>query len=522
MNRPAALAGDPEQWYLHYGLDRDPFGEGGVQGLFYPGAARQETAEQLQHLARFSDCVLLVTGVAGSGKTALRRHFVAQSAADTRCCVLEAALLEGAEPWLRRVMSGLGLRLAVRGSIDAELQQLAEHCSARSESGGRSWLVIDDAHHLHPDVLQFLPRLLLAAGRHLRVLLFADPVWREELQAVMPPGVPLHTVELQPFERGDTHAYIHYRLNTAGFDGEIPFNPQELERIHSRSAGLPGQVNVLARQVLVDAVEVVEQPLNSLPLLHFGVIAATLCAILLLYAWSAMDDGSEREAVPIPGLAPIEQLESPAIAAGLPDTDAPAEEAAPASPTGTPSAPTGPDPVIEPEDASDQPAVDGSAELAAATARDPGTAPEPLPAGPAQEAETAPPPKPAVKPPEPESRPAKQDDFVYRSGGRSGGAPTADEEAILRMSASHFALQIMGSDDGAKVRGFVSRSGAKLRVYRKLNNGTEWYSVLYGDYPNRAAAERALRNLPAGLSGAKPWIRRVGAVQAEIRKARGL
>ena len=49
-----------EDWYLHYGLDRDPFAEAGVQGLFYPGGARQESIEQLQHLARFGDCVLLV------------------------------------------------------------------------------------------------------------------------------------------------------------------------------------------------------------------------------------------------------------------------------------------------------------------------------------------------------------------------------------------------------------------------------------------------------------------------------
>lgn len=519
MNRPSTLAADPEQWYLHYGLDRDPFGDGGVQGLFYPGAARQETAEQLQHLARFSDCVLLVTGVAGSGKTALRRHFVAQSAADTRCCMLEAALLEGAEPWLRRVMSGLGLRSATRGAIDADLQQLVEHCSGRTESGARSWLVIDDAHHLHPEVLQFLPRLLLAAGRHLRVVLFADPAWREALQAVMPPGVPLHTIELQPFERGDTHAYIHYRLNTAGFEGEIPFNPQELERIHSRSAGLPGEINALARQVLLDAVEVVEQPLNSLPLLHFGVIAATLCAMLLLYAWSAMDEGKEPEVVPIPGLAPVEQLEAPEVADRLPDAGLPSEELAPGGLAGSSTVIPGPEPVIEPEEASEPPSGAAGEPLAVA----PAPAPEEPAAAPAAvSAPAAASPEPAAQPPAPEAGAAKETDFVYRSGGRIGGAPTADEEAILRMSAGHFALQIMGSDEGAKVRGFVSRAGVKLRVYRKLNNGVEWYSVLYGDYPNRASAERALRNLPPGLSGTKPWIRRVGAVQAEIRKARGL
>ncbi len=93
-----------EDWYLHYGLDRDPFAEAGVQGLFYPGGARQESVEQLQHLARFGDCVLLVTGVAGAGKSATLAHFVAQCAPDTRCAVVEVALLDGPEQILRRIL----------------------------------------------------------------------------------------------------------------------------------------------------------------------------------------------------------------------------------------------------------------------------------------------------------------------------------------------------------------------------------------------------------------------------------
>lgn len=93
-----------QDWYEFYGLDRDPFAEGGMYGLFYPGGARQEMVEQLLHLARFSDSSLLICGAAGAGKTATLRHFVAQSASDTRYCVVEAALLDspeiaGQDPW---------------------------------------------------------------------------------------------------------------------------------------------------------------------------------------------------------------------------------------------------------------------------------------------------------------------------------------------------------------------------------------------------------------------------------------
>ena len=585
------LSGD-DDWYGQYGFDRDPFAEGGVQGLFYPGGARQETVEQLQHLARFSDCVLLVAGVAGAGKTATRRHFVAQSAADTRCCVLEAALLEGPEPWLRRLLSGFGLRPAPRAGIEADLQQLVQYCADRLAAGSQSWLVIDDAQHMHDDVLQFLPRLLQAAGRNLRVVFFAEPDWREQLQPLMPAAVPLHTIELQPFERGETHAYIHYRLNTAGLHGESPFNADEMERIHRQSAGLPGLINAEARQILIDGLAVVQQPLTSLPLWHFGVIAATLLALLLLYAWTHVEQGRQAPPVPIPGLAPVTELESPELAAAesvvgsettaaevLPTAE-PESEAVPAvtpapavgvTPTAPKAIPTSPAkaesaskaaaPTPVPAPAVSRPAASRPATLApapratatpAAVAVSPALSeaealeaelriampPEGDAAAPAPRIRTAPIPSPDAAPPraasvatKPAARPAATPkpavtadatDYVYKGGSRAGGAPTGDENYLLGLDPGNFVLQIMGSDDNARVKSFMTRAGVALRVYRKQNGGKEWYSVVYGNYPSRAAAEKAQKNLPRGLAGAKPWVRRVDAVQKEIRAARAL
>ncbi len=113
-------------------------------------------------------------------------------------------------------------------------------------------------------------------------------------------------------------------------------------------------------------------------------------------------------------------------------------------------------------------------------------------------------------------------DYVYKGGSRAGGAPTGDENYLLGLDPGNFVLQIMGSDDNARVKSFMTRAGVPLRVYRKQNGGKEWYSVVYGNYPSRAAAEKAQKNLPRGLAGAKPWVRRVDAVQKEIRAARAL
>ncbi len=603
MRRVEPTLSSEDDWYRHYNLDRDPFAEGGVQGLFYPGGARQETVEQLQHLSRFSDCVLLVTGIAGMGKTATRRHFVAQSASDIRCCVLEAALLEGPEPWLRRLLAGFGLRPQARAGIESDLQQLVQFCADRLAAGSQSWLVIDDAQHMHEDVLQFLPRVLQAAGRNLRVVLFAEPDWREQLQSVMPSGVPLHTIELQPLERGETYAYIHYRLNTAGLEGEAPFNAAELEQIHRNSGGIPAEINAEARETLLSGIKVVQQPLTSLPLWHFGVIAATLLALLLLYAWNGMNQDKASPPVPIPGLASVTDLESaeaPAAATELapastegeqpdaspampaepaPEQQATAVDSAVAREAGKPVAPVvtavaetpvapearpAPQKLQAPKPAP-VPASKVAAPVVAAAPKPPTAAPAPkAPASGLSEAEaleaelraampppdtsaaapsvaerpSAPEPAPAARAvagtssaaksapkaaPKPAPKPVTgSGDYVYRGGARAGGALTADEQYLIGQDAGNFVLQIMGSDDQARVRSFIARAGVPLRVYRKLNNGKEWYSVVYGNFPSRAAADKAQKNLPKGLGSARPWVRRLDAVQKEIRAARAL
>ncbi|MGB1059344.1 MAG: hypothetical protein ACPGZU_04385, partial [Ketobacter sp.] len=48
-----------------------PFIDGAVDGLFFPGAGRQDAVQQLTHLLRYGPALLLLYGDEGIGK-----HFV--------------------------------------------------------------------------------------------------------------------------------------------------------------------------------------------------------------------------------------------------------------------------------------------------------------------------------------------------------------------------------------------------------------------------------------------------------------
>ncbi|MBP8925229.1 MAG: AAA family ATPase [Pseudomonadales bacterium] len=516
-----------QDWYEFYGLDRDPFAEGGMYGLFYPGGARQEMVEQLLHLARFSDSSLLICGAAGAGKTATLRHFVAQSASDTRYCVVEAALLDSPERLLGRILGGFDIEFPAGVTLDDGLARLEEFVVARHAQGLLSWIVLDDAQHLHADALVLLPRLLQHTGSSARLILFAESQWQQTLQQALPEAAQLHVLELAPFDRGESYAYIHYRLKTAGLEVEPPFNAGEFEEIHRQSAGLPGRINTLARKVLTDAVVEVEQPLSTLPLWHFGVVAATLLALLLLYMWGSLDEESPSHPTPRAGVVErgaAELMEPASIEPGEIAGDA---VLAPSTVVAD---------VIDTRDATkqqplrasadgDEPAVEAATLDAPSVAQTTGSL---AAAQPDDATEVSPdnivtgqqvPVVPVVTAAEPPRPAVAEKSFVYRDGARAGGELTADEKYLLGLDAAHYLIQIMGSDDEAKVRAFAARQSVTLRQFRKLNNGAEWFALVHGDFSDRARAERTLEELPESLRRARPWVRRADTVQAEIRQA---
>lgn len=493
-----------DDWYLHYGLDRDPFAEGGVQGLFYPGGGRQETVEQLQHLARFGDSVLVVAGAAGAGKSATLAHFVAQCASDTRCAVVETALLDGPEQLMRRVLAGFGLPAIPDEDLAHALQRLELFCERCREEGMLNWLAFDDAQHLHAEALALLVPLLGQMAGRLRLLFFAEPPWPATLRAALPAPVTIHLIELAPFERGESYAYLHYRMKTAGLESEPPFSAAELEDVHRLSGGLPGRINGLARQLLIDELEVEQRPLAALPLWHLGVVAGTLLLLGGLYVWSLFDERPADEQ-PRPGVAreivvepaPVLLDDKPSVAED--DLAAGSHEAEVAD---------APDPHDDESASSALPvAVDSMAPAAVAEAPGP-------PAARGEHA-TAPTQAPQVA----DSRPTTPTPPAAPSAAGVGPV-AADEEYLLALEGSRYLLQIMASDDLRRVQRFAARQTLPLRQYSKLNGGRRWYALVHGDYPDQASAQRAARELAAQLGGNAPWARRVDAVQREIRAGR--
>ncbi len=82
--------------------------------------------------------------------------------------------------------------------------------------------------------------------------------------------------------------------------------------------------------------------------------------------------------------------------------------------------------------------------------------------------------------------------------------------------ADRYTLQLVGATDRASIEKFVTIHSISppFAIFERQLNGRPWYSLIAGDYPDRAAAVAARERLPAALKDAGIWPRTFASVQA--------
>jgi septal ring-binding cell division protein DamX len=111
----------------------------------------------------------------------------------------------------------------------------------------------------------------------------------------------------------------------------------------------------------------------------------------------------------------------------------------------------------------------------------------------------------------------------------SGASSMADpgpalerEPWVLAQAPSAWTAQLFATGDETAIapalRGSEGLPGP-LAYYRFERDGRVWYAVLYGAFPDAAAAREAVAALPARLRPSEPWIREFRPIQALIRPA---
>ncbi len=106
------------------------------------------------------------------------------------------------------------------------------------------------------------------------------------------------------------------------------------------------------------------------------------------------------------------------------------------------------------------------------------------------------------------------------TGGPSAGerAPLLREEWIIARHPTHYTIQLLSSDNEQAmdyVRDHYTLNGELAYFAAQDRNGRR-YVLLYGDYPDREGAQRALADLPPRLLRNRPAVRPFGEIQRAI------
>ncbi|MEK1940917.1 MAG: AAA family ATPase [Pseudomonas sp.] len=537
-----------EAFLGHYQFSHDPFAARVPGFKFFP-AQRKPVLGQLHHLARYSQLLLVVSGPQGSGKTLLRQALVASTNKQAvHSVVFSARGAADAGGVMRQIAQGLNVQQSDARSLLSQVAQL-------SLTGQEVYLLIDDAESLDNDALDAL--LALAAGNaegRPHVFLFGESAMLPRLELLADGEERFHAIELDPYSEEETREYLAQRLEGAGQGIEL-LSEEQIADIHLQSAGWPGAINQVARETLIESMLAnrggVQKAGMAFKLPKKHLIALVVVAIAVGAAWLMQGRSKPDAQAPAVAQLPLGSTPAPAVDATAPaDGKGPAVEfAGSGQPLPLPlvgqAQPVIREPLaqasglgendddgaIEPPASATPPTVTSMAPpqgatpsaapaapvIAPAVKPAPVTTPAPTVASAAKPPVAAPaakPTAPAATAAKPATAPVKPVAKVEKPAPASSGSAGAWHAS---QPGGNYALQVLGTGSESAAQAFVREQGAEYHYFKKTLNGKPLYVVTYGNFANRAAAQAAIKTLPAKVQAGKPWPKTFSSIQQEAQ-----
>ena len=450
----------------------DPFGSDPDKRFYYAFEAFEQRLAILRRLIQGSDALILVVGEKGSGKTTLLQRVLATTDQPWKPCRVQTAASEAVG------------RLSRLKSKSSPAAFLLKHPSG-------TIVLMDDAHGLSRRELRKLVKDTLTSdpGRKIkRMVLFGESRVSETLDAVsdgLVDETAINKIFLPTITEEEAALFIRHRLAVAGFSGKNPFTPAILKNLYDRSAGLPGRLNAGAARLWkkkgysAGATRSRSNPELSRLLRVAGWSAAAIAAILVAgTVWMYSDSDPRIDSA----ASAQQQVVRVKIHSGA-GQPSPRSDIASGSPPATPRPAR-----MKPT----RPSLANKAQKPAAP----------------KSSQSAPSPATATQ-----SKPPA-----------SGKKTNLRREAwLLAQNPAGYTIQLLGVRNEQSLLAFAADhrldSTGQAAYYRSRFRGGIWFPLVYGAYPTVDAARRAIAGLPQQIRKTSPWIRKMSAVHAEIRKA---
>ncbi|WP_419149176.1 ExeA family protein [Pseudoalteromonas 'SMAR'] len=245
--------------YLRYfGLTEKPFSIAPNPEFLFLSERHKEALAHLTYGLGDAGGFVLLTGEVGTGKTTITRSMLAELPSSTQVAfILNPALSE------LELLATICDELEIDYDGDnATLKSLTDVIKRRlldnHQAGGHTMLIIDEAQHLAPEVLEQLRLLTNLETDHkklLQIVLVGQPelqhlLQRNELRQLAQRITARY--HLLPLTEPQVFAYIKHRLEKAGCQQAL-FHHDAVAYIHHITGGIPRLINLLADRCLLGA-----------------------------------------------------------------------------------------------------------------------------------------------------------------------------------------------------------------------------------------------------------------------------
>lgn len=245
--------------YLSYfGFTKKPFSNTPDPNFFFNAPTHQEALSSLLHGISGRKGFLVLTGEVGTGKTTMCRTLLATLQGDVETALVLNPDLSETEI-LCAIVRDFGIDIQTVSKTQL-MDSLYIHLVRRTQAGGNSLIIIDDAQNLplHSlEQIRMISNFETNTEKLIQILLIGQPELKDKLQTMdfrqVRQRVSIHR-HLVPLTAEETRGYIRHRLAQAGAAPDtFFFTTQACRRIFQETGGYPRLINTICDQAL-DAV----------------------------------------------------------------------------------------------------------------------------------------------------------------------------------------------------------------------------------------------------------------------------